>query len=362
MPDLEPTPDPAPTPAPVPTLAFNVRGFGATGNGTTDDTVAVQSAINKAAANGGVVYFPAGTYLVQPFTIPAGVVLQGVNGEAYHNITSTVPNVNTLSRLELKSGSAGPLLSPDDGGTNLASDVRIFDLCLDCNGLTEPAISLPDEDSPISRSWTIERSYIVDVGGATGYATYVGRNDTGVAFLDCVWFDGASGSPAGNSGVGWYGADGSMENCYVAFFRNAGLVALGGNSQTLFVQGGGVFNCVTDVVVGGEGCTFEGVSVDHAYNDGIDITKTGTALFGCQFDNNSSAATNGWSDIAIGTDNINVTIIGCFGSERAPDISNDPKYFIDARGHTGVVLDANGNSCVHALGTAFTDYDGLPGQ
>ena len=41
-----------------------VTQYGATGNGTTDDTTAIQNAINAAGAAGGVVYFPPGNYLV----------------------------------------------------------------------------------------------------------------------------------------------------------------------------------------------------------------------------------------------------------------------------------------------------------
>lgn len=44
---------------------FNVTTYGATGDGTTDDTVAIQAAIAAAeAAGGGVVYFPSGVYVV----------------------------------------------------------------------------------------------------------------------------------------------------------------------------------------------------------------------------------------------------------------------------------------------------------
>jgi hypothetical protein len=44
---------------------FNVRSFGAAGNGTTDDTAAIQATVVAAGAHqGGVVYVPAGTYLV----------------------------------------------------------------------------------------------------------------------------------------------------------------------------------------------------------------------------------------------------------------------------------------------------------
>lgn len=44
---------------------FNVKSYGAIGDGSTDDTSAIQAAIDAAAAaGGGVVYFPAGTYIV----------------------------------------------------------------------------------------------------------------------------------------------------------------------------------------------------------------------------------------------------------------------------------------------------------
>ena len=49
----------------------NVMMFGATGDGTTDDTAAIQAAIATIAAIGaGTVYFPAGTYIISgPLTI-----------------------------------------------------------------------------------------------------------------------------------------------------------------------------------------------------------------------------------------------------------------------------------------------------
>lgn len=46
------------------TLDYSVRAYGAAGDGTTDDTSAVNAAITAAAAAGGNVAFPAGTYKV----------------------------------------------------------------------------------------------------------------------------------------------------------------------------------------------------------------------------------------------------------------------------------------------------------
>jgi hypothetical protein len=42
----------------------SVKDFGAIGNGTADDTAAIQAAINLACTNGGMVYLPAGTYKI----------------------------------------------------------------------------------------------------------------------------------------------------------------------------------------------------------------------------------------------------------------------------------------------------------
>jgi hypothetical protein len=45
-------------------LVFNVKTYGAVGDGTTQEQVAVQAAINAAnAAGGGIIFFPRGTYL-----------------------------------------------------------------------------------------------------------------------------------------------------------------------------------------------------------------------------------------------------------------------------------------------------------
>jgi len=81
-------------------LFYNVRAttYGAAGNGSTDDTSAIQAAINAAAtAGGGTVYFPGGTYRITAvLTLTAGVSLQGA-GALASAISMDHASNNTLS-------------------------------------------------------------------------------------------------------------------------------------------------------------------------------------------------------------------------------------------------------------------------
>lgn len=68
-----------------PTSHLNVRDFGAVGNGITDDTEAIQDAIDAATvANGGIVFVPAGAYKVTSTLVVNGPVsITGVGGASF---------------------------------------------------------------------------------------------------------------------------------------------------------------------------------------------------------------------------------------------------------------------------------------
>jgi glucan 1,3-beta-glucosidase len=80
----------------VPASKFmSVRSAGATGNGVTDDTTALQNVINSATSAGNIVYFDAGTYRVtSTLTIPPGAKLVG---EAYAMIMSSGSFFNNMN-------------------------------------------------------------------------------------------------------------------------------------------------------------------------------------------------------------------------------------------------------------------------
>ena len=66
---------------------FSAKDFGAKADGKTDDTAAIQRAIDEAAKKGGQVYLPPGRYLVKgSLKVPSGVAVKGVH-EARLSIT-----------------------------------------------------------------------------------------------------------------------------------------------------------------------------------------------------------------------------------------------------------------------------------
>src|SRR5688572_14834729 len=64
----------------------NVKNYGATGDGTTNDQAAIQAAVT-AAGNGGCVYFPSGVYRItsEIATAAHGIRLVGEAGQSHHD-------------------------------------------------------------------------------------------------------------------------------------------------------------------------------------------------------------------------------------------------------------------------------------
>jgi hypothetical protein len=87
----------------VPYLAgfITPQDYGATGNGVTDDTAAVQDAINAAGVSGGVVYLPQGNYKTSSaLTLSSYVTLMGA-GSGVSAITQSVTTANGLVGTDL---------------------------------------------------------------------------------------------------------------------------------------------------------------------------------------------------------------------------------------------------------------------
>ena len=113
---------------------FNVRSYGATGDGTTDDTTAVQAAIDAAvSAGGGVVYFPRGVYKI------AGSLQDGSRS----NAQLLLPRINLTAEqitVELRGEFAPPADLSVVGSMTLPDNHSIIKGTLNTGSGTSPCL------------------------------------------------------------------------------------------------------------------------------------------------------------------------------------------------------------------------------
>jgi hypothetical protein len=110
----------------------NVISYGATGDGVTDDTTAIQAAIDYVNNSGGVCYVPEGTFIASVLTLKSGVTLMGAgknitilkqkdgsNQDFIHNSANTdtfygIKNLTVDGNYTEQSAGAGIVFCGDD--------------------------------------------------------------------------------------------------------------------------------------------------------------------------------------------------------------------------------------------------------
>lgn len=119
---------------------WNVKEFGATGVGVVDDRAPIQAALDSAHAHGGgVVYIPAGTYLVGQSTIYPGLGLRA-NLITYTNVTIVGSGMHStiIKRANSQPDMQCMILNFDVFGRDSGLVVR--DLMLDGNGANQVVV------------------------------------------------------------------------------------------------------------------------------------------------------------------------------------------------------------------------------
>jgi hypothetical protein len=137
-----PTTAPAPTgtsgTAVPPSTVIDVRQYGATGDGKTDDTAAIQRAIDAIPAAGGTVMFPTGTYIVAPGKTT------GIAIKSNLRLAGAGAGVGAVLKIRDHLGDWQRLLSPRDlGGT--IENFAMEDLAFDANIANNPESSINEK-------------------------------------------------------------------------------------------------------------------------------------------------------------------------------------------------------------------------
>ena len=150
---------------------FDVRNYGATGDGVTDDTDAIQAAINAAAADSSTVYIPAGRYLCTDSIVPVSGVKILCEPSTRFYTTGTNSIVYSSGRLRDFTWEGGTFTS---SGTMAGKAIRL--------------VSASTANDMVRNSFTNIRVSDMDIGidlevSGTGYITSCDFED--ITFWEC---------------------------------------------------------------------------------------------------------------------------------------------------------------------------------
>jgi hypothetical protein len=372
--------------------SVSVKDFGATGDGATDDTTAIQNAINYVfSLNGGVVYFPKGIYVCNNLQIKSGITLTSLAGQ-YGYLPSS------LSGATLKSTATGwTIITPTGGATSAA----IVGLNFQGPGgsITCGGINLLTGSSWVSIKQCQFNNYTEQAINVLGIAhviediltTNVVLNKSRSASIGAITLNGT------DSFLSRIEANTSSSSLSSANYYVSAILVEGANH---FIS-----NCVGEISdVGFEiqsnSSRFVNCRADNNYAHGFNITGGINQFSNCFALNNGLATTNTYSGFNLNTsqgnllstcnavndgvtlqqycfyDNSNYTavssrnvMVGCFGSGYGTALTYTNSYLGSGplwnptliRVSTGTTIDVSGTTLIsleHSAPTNITNFTG----
>lgn len=337
-------------------LVFNVKDslYGAVGNGTADDTSAVQAAITACnAAGGGIVFFPYGTYSVTGLTLTSKVSLVGTgpgsvlglkhasnNLLSWGSVTATDRPVIEGLRLSLLQNNSGRLIDVSVSSLYLKIDNCVFD-----TGSFDATGYLMFEHGTTCRTWVTRSKFLTS---ANTQRAFRANNPAFVALCEFT---------AVTSSVGLYLAaltTGALIGCVLdASAAASGTVIAIATSGATYVAG--------NTVLDGGGATVsialaDSVEIGNTYSSTISYTATTTTPSATTVQNAYYSAEKTVRRVTLG---------GATATYTCPDDSADhiiiitsssptidvtlPQEAIGRRGRVLFINNAGGNRDVHPL-------------
>jgi parallel beta-helix repeat protein len=275
----------------IATTSFNVKTYGALGDGSTNDYTAIAAAITAASVSGGVVYFPAGNY-----KIGTGLTISSSNvtlmGSGFGSTTITLNNsVNSSAVTISGTGTVG---------------VTICDLTIDGNKANNTSGHGIRIDTPYSSTDTQHLLRNIDVVNAKQDGISI-VNDTRVVRMFMV-----RSRYAGDNGYSIAGSDHQVFNAIADASNKSGFV--------IYCTNGLFFGCKAfycDAAVSGySGFRVEGTRNFFTSCEAQDNEESGWRLIGadnstlsnCIADSNGKNYSLAGSGLSIeDTDNTSVT-------------------------------------------------------
>lgn len=351
-------------------LVFNVKNYGALGNGSANDTTAIQAAFS-AASGGGIVYFPPGTYLHNGLTIPNFVEARGAGpgntvlrntSTTADSLASTSTNLIAVRDMQLESlvtKTAGSHLNFTSVAGYVIDNVRFIDgwnfgTFTSCNSAWFSRIKFAHGSGNINRGFWFQScidTHIRDVLG-NGGTTILGAGLAWFQFdsgCDTIEIDGFSAGASSGSGTVLYFSHSLSPSSFAPRWVKVSNFYVEGSSGTAGAGSDGVviddilsgyfFNgySVTGLnginVKGGRDIKFHGVQTMNNWLRGAIVSGT-TGPFDvhftdCTFDSNSQGANNNVGHLILGGGATGVRIRDTYFGQSILARTNKVTYAIE---------------------------------
>ena len=361
---------------------INVKSQGAMGDGATDDTTAIQAALN-ACPRGGVVYFPAGVYrtsaplIQQPYT---RCIFTHGNGQVQTGGASPYSSIKPLSTfagaavwriLDANLGGwAAPtiLASPNTASYQVISaEFALEGLSIDGSALVAASVNGIDILGQVQDVYLSDVS-VQQVTGNGINSTFNFAVSAGPQAPLCLHFRRVNVQWTTGTGIVLSNAtDSTFIDCYVLGCTGYGWwIAWPGNAQFLACRAEWSGSDGFHITAQGGQTIFSGCSTDRNAFNGIYITGTGTTpgvvnLSGCILNRdgrNGGSGGGGYSGLAINNTNSavvadGITIFPGYDDNGSGTLS--PEYGVSA---TSTPFLALNSGMINAATAAWNDGGG----
>jgi hypothetical protein len=280
-------------PNPIPGLV-NIKDseYGALGDGNTNDTAAIQAALNV----GGITYFPPGRYAISSLNIPPGAVLRGSSSSGYGIVLSE----NQHSTLVRIANTNQHMLVGAQG----AAHVRIENMHLDGNknnNTSGDGIHINQIVTPEEGQWRINNCFIE---ANPGYGVFIGSGRRACRVTDTdIQYSGSSGLRIDGSDsvitrciLGTHAVDGIQVGASVTRITDCDIYGNGTSGNTGTGNGINVLSTISQVMI-------KGCGIDRNLRHGVYLSPNSLAvsIVGCDFHANSQDVNGGAHHINVNT-------------------------------------------------------------